>query len=100
MRSTAPYPPGHPLRARLRRLLQDLGATSVGVTFESRDGRYRLLSYGTEPQRRRLAEQPTQELQAFAMAQIRQALPGAPSQDGKCGRFSWALEPDRVEIGY
>ena len=47
-----------------------------------------------------MAEQPTQELKAIAMAQIRQALPRAPSQDGKRGRFAWALGPDRVEIGY
>ena len=44
MRPTAPYPPGHRLRARLRQLLQDLGATRVRVTFESRDGQYLLLS--------------------------------------------------------
>ena len=100
MRPMAPYPPGHPRRARLRRLLQDLGATGVGVTFESRNGRYRLLSYRTEPVRRRLAEQPTQELKAIATAQIRQALPRAPIHDGKRGRFSWALGPDRAEIGY
>ena len=100
MRSTAPYPPGHPLRARLRQMLQDLGASGVGITFESRRGRYLLLSYRTEPARHRLAGQPTHELKAFAMAQIRQALPRAPDQDGKRGRFSWTLEPDRVEIGY
>ena len=100
MRSTAPFPPGHPHRARLRRLLQDLGATSVTITFESRSGRYRLLSYRTEPVRRRLAEQPTQELQAFAIARIRQALPRAPNQNGKRGKSAWALGPDRVEIGY
>ena len=100
MRSTAPYPPGHPRRARLRELLQGLGATRVGITFESRRGRYLLLSYRTGPVRHRLAEQPTQELKAVAMAMIRQALPQAPSQDGKRGIFSWALEQDRVEIGY
>ena len=53
MRSTAPYPPGHPLRARLRR------------------GRQPLLSYRTEPVRPRLAEQPAQELKGFATAQFR-----------------------------
>ena len=100
MRSTAPYPPGHPRRARLRQLLQDLGATRVGVNFESRCGQYLVLNYGTGPARHRLAEEPTRELKAFAMAQIRQALPRAPDQDGKRGRFSWALGPDRVEIGY
>ena len=100
MRSAAPYPPGHPLRARLRRLLQNLGAASVVVAFESRAGRYLLLSYRTEPIRHRLAERPTQELKGFAMAQIGQALPRAPSQDGKRGRFAWALGPDRIEIGY
>ena len=100
MRSTALCPPGHPLRARLRLRLQDLGATSVGATFESRRGRYLLLSYRTEPMRHRLAGQPTQELKAIAMAQIRQALPRAPNHDGKRGRFSWALGPDRVEILY
>lgn len=100
MRSTAPYPPGHPRRARLRELLQDLGATRVGIAFEGRDGRYVPLSYRTEPVRRRLAEQPAQELKAFAMAQIRQGLPSAPSPDGKRGRFAWALGPDRIEIGY
>ena len=100
MRSTAPYPPGHPRRARLRRLLQDLGATTIDATFESRNGRYRLLSYRSQPVRHRLAKQPTQELKAIAMAQIHQALPRAPNHDGKRGRFSWALGPDRVEIGY
>ena len=55
MRSTAPYPPGHLRRARLRELLQDLGATRVGVTFETRGGQYLLLSYRTEPVRHRLA---------------------------------------------
>ena len=100
MRSAAPYPPGHPTRTRLRQLLQDLGATSVGIAFESRRGRYRVLSYRTEPVRRRLAEQPTQELKAIAMAQIRQALPRAPNHDGKRGRFAWALGPDRAEIWY
>ena len=100
MRSAAPYPPGHPLRARLRRLLQDLGATGVRIAFEGRGGRYRLLSYRTEPVRHRLPEQPTQELEAFAMAQIRQALPRAPNHDGKRGRFSWALGPDRAKIWY
>ena len=100
MRSAAPYPPGHPLRARLRRLLQDLGATGVGIAFEGRSGRYVLLSYRTEPVQHRLAEQATQELQAIAMAQIRQALPRAPSHDGKRGIFAWALGPDRVEISY
>ena len=55
MRSTAPYPPGHARRTRLRRLLQDLGATSVGLTFESCRGRFLLLSYRTEPARHRLA---------------------------------------------
>lgn len=88
------------LRPRLRRLLQDLDAASVAVTFESRCGQYRLQSYRTEPVRHRLDEQATQELKAFAMAQIRQALPGAPGPDGKRGRFAWALGPDRVEIGY
>ena len=100
MRSTAPFPPGHPRRARLRQLLQDLGATRVRIAFESRRGRYRLLSYRTESVQHRLAEQATQELQAIAMAQIRQALPEAPNHDGKRGSFSWALGPDRVEIGY
>ena len=100
MRSAAPYPPGHPRRARLRRLLQDLGATSVGVAFESRGGQYLLLSYRTEPKRHRLAEQPTQELKAFAIAQIRQALPRAPNHDGKRGDLSWALGQYRVEIKY
>lgn len=100
MQSTAPYPPGHPLRAGLRRLLQDLGATRVSIAFEGRDGRYVLLSYRTEPVQRRLAEQPTQELKAFAMALIRQGLPWAPGSDGTRGRFAWALGPDRVEIGY
>ena len=100
MRPTAPYPPGHPRRARLRPLLQGLGAARVVVSFESRRGRYRLLSYRTEPVRHRLAEQPTEELKTFAMAQIRQPLSRAPSPDGKRGRFSWALGPDRVEIGY
>ena len=100
MRSTAPYPPGHPRRARLRRLLQDLGAASVVVSFESRCGQYLLLSYRTEPARHRLAGQPGQALKAFAMAQIRQALLHAPDQDGKRGKFSWDLGPDRVEIGY
>ena len=99
-RPTAPYPPGHPRRARLRRLLQDLGAASVRVTFESRGGRYRLLGYRTAPVRHRLDERATQELRAFAIAQIRQALPGGPDQDGKRGRFSWALGQDRGEIGY
>ena len=47
-----------------------------------------------------MSGQPTHELKAFAMAQIRQALPRAPSQDGKRGRLSWALGQDRVEIGY
>ena len=98
MRSAAPYPPGHPRRARLRELLQDLDATSVRIAFEGRGGRYLLLSYRTEPVRHRLAEQPTQELKAIAMAQIRLGLPGTPSQDGKRGRFAWALKPDRVEI--
>ena len=88
MRSTASYPPGHPHRARLRRLLQDLGATRVGIAFEGRDSRYLLLSYRTEPVRRRLAEQPTQELKTFAMAQICQALPRSPGSDGKRGRFA------------
>ena len=100
MQSTAPYPPGHPRRARLRQLLQDLDATSVGVSFESHRGQYRLLSYRTEPTRHRLPEPATQELKAFATAQIRQSLPGAPSPDGKRGEFAWALGPDRVEIGY
>ena len=100
MRSTVPYPPGHPLRVRLRRLLQDLGATRVGIAFEGRRGRYRLLSYRTEPVRHRLAPQPTQELKAFAKEQIRQALPEAPNHDGKRGGFAWAVGPDRVEIGY
>ena len=100
MRSTALCPPGHPLRARLRLRLQDLGATSVGVTFESRRGRYLLLSYRTGPVQHRLAGQPTRELKAFAMAQIRQALSLAPSPDGKRGMFTWALGPDRVEILY
>ena len=100
MRSTALCPPGHPLRARLRLRLQDLGATSVGVTFESRRGRYLLLSYRTGPVRHRLAGQPTRELKVFAMALIRQALPRAPNQTGKRGTLSWALEPDRLEILY
>ena len=100
MRPTAPDPPGHPRRAELRRLLQGLGATRVGVSFESRRGRYRLLSYRTEPVRHRLAGQPTQELKAFPLAEIRQAPHRAPSQDGKRGRFSWALGLDRVTIGY
>lgn len=100
MRSTIPDPPGHPLRARLRRRLQDLGAASVRITFESRRGRYRLLSYRTEPARRRLDGQATQELKAFAMAQIRVGLPGTPSQDGRRGRLAWNLGPDRVEIGH
>ena len=81
-------------------MLRDLGATSVGVTFESRRGRYLLLSYRTEPARHRLDGQPAQELKAFAMAQIRQALPRSPSQDGKRGRLLWALGQDRIEIGY
>ena len=34
------------------------------------------------------------------MALIRQAPPAAPDQDGKRGRFSWALGQDRGEIGY
>ena len=100
MRSAAPYPAGHPRRARLRQLLQDLGATRVGVAFESRNGRYSLLSYRTEPTRHRLAELPTQELKAIAMAQIRQALPRAPHPDGKRGNLAWALGQDRVGIKY
>ena len=100
MRSIASYPPGHSRRARLRQLLQDLGATSVRVTSENRRGRYLLLSHRTESVRHRLAEQSTQELKAFALAQTRQGLPWAPSQDGKRGRFAWDLGPDRVEIGY
>ena len=93
---------GHPRRARLRRLLQDqdLGGASVRVTFESRGGRYRLLGYRTAPVRHRLDGRATQELRAFAIALIRQALPGAPDQDGKRGRFSWALGRGRGEIGY
>ena len=100
MRSAAPYPPGHPQRAGLRELLQGLGATSVDVTFESCNGRYRLLSYRTEPVLRRLDGKPTQKLKAVVTPQIRQALPPAPNHDGKRGSFSWALDPDRVEIGY
>ena len=80
-RATVSYPPGHLRRVRLRRLPQDLGATSVGVTFDSRGGRYLPLGYGTEPMRRRLAEQATQEPKAFATAQIRQALPRASNQE-------------------
>ena len=70
-----PAAAGHPRRARLRRLLQDLGATRVRIASKSRRGRYVLLSHRTEPVRGRLAEQPAQELKASAMAQIRQALP-------------------------
>ena len=50
MRSTVAYPPGHPRREQLRRGLRDLPATSIRINFESRAGRYRLLSYGTEPE--------------------------------------------------
>ena len=70
-RCRAPYPPGHPRRDRLRKLLRKLGATSVAVSFESRRDRYVLLSYGTQPARHRLAEGPTEDLRIFAMAQIR-----------------------------
>lgn len=89
---------GHPRWTRLRQLLQELGAASVGVTFESHRGQCRLLSYRTVPERHRLAEQLTQELKA--MAQICRALPLVPDQDDKRGKFSWALRQDRVETGY
>ena len=45
---------------------------------ESRGGRHRLLSYDTEPVRRQLDGPATQELKAFALAQIRLGLPWAP----------------------
>ena len=99
-RSRAPYPPGHPRRDRLRKLLRNLGAAGVAVSFESRRGRYVLLSYGTQPTRHRLAEGPTEDLRACAMAQIRQALPRAPGSNRERGEVSLNLAHDRVELGY
>ena len=100
MPTTSPYPPGHPLRAQLRELLQDLGAASVKVTFENRGGQYRLLTYGTRPARHRLPEGATANLKAFAMAQLRRGLPGTPSHHGKRGDLSWDLRRDRLEVRY
>ena len=100
MRSTHPYPPGHPRREQLRTGLRNLPATHVRVNFESRDGRYRLLNYGTGPDRRRLTDGATQELRTLARAVIRDALPARPFHDGKPGRLVWNLETDRFEIGY
>ena len=100
MRSTTAYPPGHPRRAQLRTALQDVGAASVRVSFESNGGRYRLLSYGTEPERRRLTDSVTGALRTLALAVIREALPARPFHDGKRGRLVWNLEADRFEVGY
>ena len=100
MRSTVAYPPGHPRREQLRRGLRDLPATSVRMNFESLADRYRLLSYGTEPERRQLTDTVTHELQMLAMAVVCEALPKRPFHDGKRGRLVWNLETDRFEIGY
>ena len=99
-RSCAPYPPGHPRRDRLRKLLRKVGATSVAVSLESRSSRYVLLSYGTRPARHRLAEGPTEDLRVFATVQIRQALPRTPGPDSKRGERSRNVAHDRVEFGY
>ena len=98
--SIVTYPPGHPLRAQLRELLQGLGASGVHVNFESRGGQYLLLTYGTRPTRHRLPEGATANLKAFATALIRQTLPGTPNHDGKRGDLSWDLRRDRLEISY
>ena len=100
MRSTVAYPPGHPRREQLRRGLRNLPVTNVRMNFESLHGRYRLLSYGTEPERRKLADTATHELQMLAMAVVCETLPKRPFYDGKRGRLVWNLETDRSEIGY
>ena len=59
----------------------------------------RLLSYGTEPERRRLTDTTTGELLTLALAVIRDALPARPFHDGKQRRLLWNLKADQFEVG-
>ncbi|MCE2476104.1 MAG: hypothetical protein J4F47_11225 [Alphaproteobacteria bacterium] len=56
------------------------------MNFESQAGSYRLLSYGNEPERRKLTATATRALRTLAMAVIRETPPGRSLHDGKHGR--------------
>ena len=70
------------------------------ISFKSRNGRYLLMNYGTEPARHRLSGQGTQEPKAFAIAQIRQTLLRVAEPDSERRRWAWNPRPDRVGLSY